>query len=202
MIRVITDPEEQNRAFARAKRFVGDDEHLLATDWLGQPEVFCLAEENENHGVHHDDGSLKGALECFPDDNWRTAEIVNRNRILDPLEVPSPAFQTIFDPTGIQLASHYNGRGFMLFSMENDAVILYSPEYEYKLVAGSAAFVRTYFENAVEDPIVELRSLSSHNIDWWKRQGVGSQALAIQDGLETALSHVNLPPPPPPQSRE
>lgn len=82
----------------------------------------------------------------------------------------------------------------MVFSLEHDAVILYSPESEFKLVAGDSDFVSAYFKNTSANPIDELRALRSEEAAAWRLHGSEEHAVASEHALAAALSQVKLPP--------
>ncbi|QIM16926.1 hypothetical protein G7067_11785 [Leucobacter insecticola] len=78
--------------------------------------------------------------------------------------------------------------------MDYDAVILYSPEYEYKLISGTAEFVRAYIDGAEVDPVAELEAWLRGEADMWKQRGDSEHAAAILRALDMALKQVKLPP--------
>lgn len=193
MIQSIDDPIERERVIARARLFAGSDEQYLNPEWLNRPDVYCVAQENENHPSHHEAGSLTSAFACYPDKAWFIVQIIDRE-FRDPVEVLSP-IPYLLGESSLPMSSMLLSVPFLLFSMDEDAVFLYSPGSEYKLIAGSAEFVRAYIDNAEVDPLAELQELFQEDIEHYSRKGWDRTVKAIQSTLDDALSQVKLPPP-------
>ena len=195
MIREIVDPDERERVFERARMFAGSEEQYLAPEWLARSDVYCVAQENAYNGYHDDPESLVRAFECFPDASWYAVETAGRKKLSDPVGVTDPLYHLTAVTGTDNFESYYHPRGFMLFSLDSDAVILYSPDYGYRLIAGSAQFVQAYIDGAKLDPIQELREWFQEKIDDRRQEGNEQAAIAIERTMNTGLAQVRLPPP-------
>lgn len=193
MIEKIESEVERAQVFARARRFVGSDEHFLAEDWLARDDIFCVAQENEGNGSYSEEQSLVQAFACFPNSSWRAVEVVNQDRLHEPVRVTNPIEHLRNHSSDTPFEIFYIGRGFLVFSMEYEAAMLHSPEYEYRLIAGSAKFVRAFIDAASIDPIVELREVLQGNANRYKDRDPG-YAAAIERALDMALAQVKIPP--------
>lgn len=193
MIEKIESEVERAQVFTRARRFVGSDEHFLAEDWLARDDIFCVAQENEGNGSYSEEQSLVQAFACFPESSWRAVEVVNRDRLHEPVRITNPVQHFTGGVYVDNLGSLYSGRGFLVFSMEYEAALLHSPEYEYRLIAGSAQFVRAFIDAASIDPIIELREVLQGNANRYKDRDPG-YAAAIERALDMALAQVKIPP--------
>jgi hypothetical protein len=166
---------------------------LFSSSWLEEPTTYCVAEENENHGIHHTPRSIAAAIECYPDSRWLAMGVTQSGNVYDPVEVTTVISHLLRGSGDSKLAARYQAQSFLLFDLDNKAAILYSP-YGYKLVAGEERFVRAYVENADEDPISELIEFFQSEIDDYSQVGNIRAVDTLQRNLKDALSQVKLPP--------
>ena len=195
MIREIADPVERERVFERARVFVGSDEQYLAPEWLARSDVYCVAQENAYNGYHDDPESLVRAFGVLPGTRWCAVRAAGREKLSEPVEATDLVYRLTAAAGTDNFESYYYPSGFMLFSLDSDAVILYSPDYGYRLIAGSAQFVQAYIDGAKLDPIQELREWFQEKIDDRRQEGNEQAAIAIERTMNTGLAQVRLPPP-------
>lgn len=193
-LRAIINPVLRRRVRARAEMLADLDERYFSSEWLARPDVFCVAQENDIHGLHDDCPSLADAIARFPDTRWFMASTYD-GRARDMIELTDPLAHLVATERHISLPALWTVAPFMLFSVEQPAAILYTHGYEFKLISGSAEFVRAYIDGAEEDPVDELREWSQGNIEWRNQVGHEEAAVGIQRTLDIALSQVKLPPP-------
>lgn len=195
MIRDVVCSRECELVLARARLLGGADEQYLAPDWLARPDIYCVAQENGWSGFHDDAESLAQAFACFPDARWFAVATAGREHIRDAVEVCDPVHALTTTADDVSFWARYNPVGTMLFSLTDDAVILHSSEREYRLIAGSAEFVRAYIDASTVDPVEELREIFRANIEWARKGGNDDWVEGFQRTLNMALSQVKLPPP-------
>lgn len=121
MIREITDPAERESVLLRAQFLIGADEQHLSPVWLSRPDIFCVAQENDNHSIHREEAALSGAFSYFPGARWVLVE-VSDNDVSDPVELSNPV-ESRFDSDPELLPGHWDMLSFLLFSLDQDAAI-------------------------------------------------------------------------------
>lgn len=164
-LRQVDDEETRLRAMERAREIAGTDEYRLSSDWLSDPDVFVMAEENENHAGEHTARKLSRAGGVFPSGLWFAASVF-AGEPSELLRVVDPVRALRWEPDGAEsLGAVYSGQTFLLFCLEEPAAILYS-EHEYTLVAGSRAFVAAYFGD-LEDAEREIEDFFDEQRDMW-----------------------------------
>lgn len=194
MILEIVDPVERERVFERARMFSGSDEQHLSSEWLARPDVYCVAQLNDVHATHYEADSLIDSFAIFPEESWFLVALGNSS-LRCPSAITAPDKYLLSGEKMFELPDYWMFSPFLLFNADHDAAILYSQNYEYRLIAGEAKFVQAYIEGSPVDPIQELRQWFQGNMDWNKKEGHAESAAAIQRTLEVALSQVKLPPP-------
>ncbi|MHA3724074.1 hypothetical protein ACXR2T_09370 [Leucobacter sp. HY1910] len=128
----------------------------------------------------------------MPDSKWFLVEVSNSG-LANPVELVRPV-ESLLDSDPEPFPGNWDVLSFLLFSDTHDAAILYSAPYEYKLIAGSAQFVRKYIEGSEDEPLAELQSWFEEDIRIRRDKGQLKQAEEIRKTLNTALAQVKLPP--------
>lgn len=145
----VVEPDVEQRALDRARQLAGPDQYRLSAGWLDAPGVFAMGEDNENHAGEHNSDSLARACAVFPEAQWFAASVFD-GVPSELLRVAEPARALEWGADGEEpLGAVYSGQSFLLYSLDDPAVILYS-ENEYALVTGSEEFVRAYFRDLDE----------------------------------------------------
>lgn len=192
--RVILNPVLRRLVRARALMLADPDERYFSPEWLERPDVYCVAQENDVHALHHERGSLFAAFSCFRKTRWFMAT-THEGRVTNMREVTDPLAYLVGDERHVPLPPFWTVSPFILFSVEHPAAILYTHAYEFKLVSGTAEFVREYIDMADKDPVDELREWWQEDMDRYAQEGRTDTVTAIQRTLGAALSQVKLPPP-------
>lgn len=194
MIREITSPDERELVLTRGRMLAGSNEQYLAPEWLARPDIYCVAQENEYNGYHDDSQSLVEAFDVHPNTRWWAVRSAGRDKLSEPVE----ATDLVYHMTAVEgtdnFESYYYPSGFMIFSEDQDAVILYSSIYDFKLIAGSADFVRAYIDGSKVEPLQELRDWFQEDIEDARSKGIEKRVAALERTLDMALSQVKLPP--------
>lgn len=193
MIHEISDPSSAERLSRVARELMGADSHYLSPEWLSLPSVFCLPERNDNQGVHFDPAPRERVRRAMAPFLWFAAEVDDVERPGDLLQVVDPVSHMFPGGEEESLAGFYGPRSFLLFSEEKTAAILYSEEYEYRLIAGVGSFVLEYAGNT-EVFLAEFRNEVEQDQQIWAENGSQGWAQYFARSCELAMSQVKIPP--------
>lgn len=193
MIRQVDDQTLRERATQRAIMLSGSDELHLASAWLDRPEVFCVADENEVHGAHRDPGALSAAIAAFPQARWFLAA-VHDGQVFKLFEIEDPLLHLEDGKSGLPLPDDLWALPFLFFAVDDNAALLYSVAYEFRLVSGSKEFVEAYVRGSASHPLSDLRGSFQEAIDWYEQAGNEDAVRSIQQTEAMAFGQVKLPP--------
>ena len=193
MINQISDPSEVERIQRAARELMGSDSHYLSPEWLASVDIFCLPERNDNQGVHFDTAPMGRVRRAMAPFRWYAAEVDDVDCPSDLIEVIDPVPHMFSGGHEESLSDFYSPRSFLLFNEEKTAAILYSEEYEYRLIAGVEDFVLEY-AGSVTDFLTEFREEMEHDKQAWAETGSQTWARYFVESFELAMSQVKIPP--------
>ncbi|WP_416445101.1 hypothetical protein AB3K78_00170 [Leucobacter sp. HNU] len=193
MINQISDHSELERIRRTARELMGPDSHYLSPEWLARDDIFCLPERNDNQGIHFDTTPMERVRRAMAPFRWYAAEVDDVDDPSNLIEVVDPVSHMFPGGHEESLSDFYTPRSYLLFNREKTAAILYSEEYEYRLIAGIDDFVLKYAGN-VADFVAEFRDEMEHDERIWAKSGSQSWARYFMESIELAMSQVKIPP--------
>lgn len=191
-MRRITEAHETACIQAAVRKLMGPDSHLLSSEWLDRPDIYCVPERNDNQGVHFDGSAVVRAMRVKSPSSWYAADVGDPASPQNFVELLTPPENIIPTPGQETLASFYFTKSYLLFDESQTAVILYSDEHEYRLIAGSADFVIAYAKN-VNDFVREFCEDMEKEQRLWADMGNQQVAQFHARSLELAMAQVKLP---------
>ena len=193
MIQNLTDSVEIERIRNIAKSLMGAHSCCLSTDWLKRDDIFCIPEHNDNQGVHLNPAPAERSVRSVDPSPWYAAEVENAAFPTDIVKLTNPELHMIPTAGEEPLATLFVTRSYLVFNESMTAAVLYSDEFEYRLIAGLKDFVLAYAGNA-DDFVAEFCDDMEEERRLWEDNGRQQIAQFQVRSLELAMSQVKIPP--------